>query len=86
MNNDLISRKSAHNMVRKLTEYVWQNPQLTEYRITIDYDDVQFGLDKIPAADAVEVKHGRWVFDEYTKRIRCSECKAYKLYDIYMPI
>lgn len=53
--DDLISRKAAHNLVRGLKQYAWANPQRTERRVTVDYDDVQFGLDRIPEVEAVPV-------------------------------
>lgn len=56
--DDCITRKAAHEMVRNLTRYV--NVEIREMHGVnemVDYDDVQSGLDKIPAADAwVNVK------------------------------
>ena len=44
--------------------YAWNNPDKSKYRTTIDIDDVQFGIDKIPAADVVEFeKNTNYVFE-----------------------
>lgn len=37
---------------------------------------------KLKKADVAPVVHGRWIFDNYTKRLRCSECEAYKPYEM----
>ena len=34
-------------------------------------EDTMYCIDNIPAADVVEVRHGRWLLD-----VRCSECLA----------
>lgn len=54
-------REKVHRLVRSLTRYAWVNPDKSEYRPTVDINDVQFGIDKIPAADVVEVRHGKWI-------------------------
>ena len=33
-----------------------------------------------PTADVVEVRHGKWVEDEYNETVYCSECKEEALY------
>ena len=58
--NDLISRKAAHALVQELKQYVWKSPIGTYHRVTVDIDDVRFGLDALPAIEA-EPKHGRWI-------------------------
>lgn len=55
---DLIDRQAAHDMVRMLTQYAWRSPDWRVCRTTLDYDDVQFGLDKLPAVEVA----------------RCGEC------------
>jgi len=53
MKNDYIKREDAHDMVRSLTRYV--NKEIRDMHGVnemVDYDDVQSGLDKIPAASA----------------------------------
>jgi hypothetical protein len=59
---DLIDRAAAHKMMVHLKRYVWTSPVSTERRVTVDSDDVNFGLDKLPTVDAVEV-------------CRCKDCK-----------
>ena len=51
---------------RSLNRYVWKNPDKFKYRTTVDIDDVQFGIDKIPTADVSEV-------------VRCKDCQNYEL-------
>lgn len=62
---EYIEREAVHRLVRSLNRYIWKNPDKSKYRTTVDVDDVQFGIDKIPAADVVEVRHGEWVEDGY---------------------
>lgn len=53
---DMISRAAAHEMVRGLTSrrvYAGYKKDSTTTGLT--YDDVQFGLDKLPAVDAIPV-------------------------------
>lgn len=63
---EYIEREAVHRLVRSLNRYIWKNPEKSKYRTTVDIDDVQFGIDKIPTADVVEV-------------IRCKNCKNYEL-------
>ena len=62
--NEYIEREKVHRLVRSLNRYAWNNPNKSKYRTMIDIDDVQFGIDKIPAADVVEV-------------VKCKECKYF---------
>lgn len=50
--DDLISRKMALDIVQNLKQFVWANPARTELRVTVDLDDVLFGLDKLTAVEA----------------------------------
>lgn len=50
---DLIDRQAAHNMMVHLKRYAWTSPVSTEHHVTVDADDVNFGLDKLPAVDAI---------------------------------
>lgn len=59
---DYITKESVHTMVRHLTKFAWASPINNERRITVDTDDVHFGVDKIPAADVAPV-------------VRCKECQ-----------
>lgn len=58
--DEYIERDAVHDLVRSLTKYAWTSPINTEHRVTVDADDVNFGVDKIPAADVAQVRHGRW--------------------------
>lgn len=58
--------------------------QLIDYFNKAGWDGVQAAVDAMPTVDPVV--HGRWVFDNYTKRLRCSECEAYKPYDVVADI
>lgn len=74
---EYIEREAVHRLVRSLNRYIWKNPDKSKYRTTVDVDDVQFGIDKIPAADVVEVRHGKWVEDGYNDiPCVCSCCGA----------
>lgn len=66
---EYIEREAVHDLVRSLTKYAWASPGNTRHRITVDADDVNFGVDKIPSADVAPVRHARW--DENG---RCSNC------------
>ena len=58
--DEYIKRDAVHDLVRSLTKYAWTSPNNTGHRVTVDSDDVNFGVDKIPAADVAPVRHGRW--------------------------
>ena len=78
---EYIEREKVHRLVRSLTQYTWTNPDKSKYRVTVGIDDVQFSIDKIPAADVAEVRHGEWLEDEYNETTYCSECKEEALYN-----
>lgn len=59
--DEYIKRDAVHDLVRSLTKYAWASPVRNERRVTVDADDVQFGVDKIPSADVAPVRHGRWI-------------------------
>ena len=70
---EYINRDAVHDLVRSLTKYAWASPVRNEQRVTVDADDVQFGVDKIPSADVAPVRHGRWI--EHDDGVfTCSEC------------
>ena len=58
---EYINRDAVHDLVRSLTKYAWTSPDNTGHRVTVDADDVNFGVDKIPSADVAPVRHGRWI-------------------------
>ena len=57
---EYIERAAVHDLVKSLPEYHMFNYDRTESLIGINPDDVDFGVDKIPAADVAPVRHGRW--------------------------
>ena len=59
--DEYIKRDAVHDLVRSLTKYAWTSPDNTGHRVTVDADDVNFGVDKIPSADVATVRHGRWI-------------------------
>lgn len=85
---EYIEREKVHRLVRSLKRYGWNNPDKSKYRTTVDIDDVQFGIDKIPAADVVEVRHGKWKLKQYEGGIldgeiydECSICEYQRFFD-----
>ena len=81
--DDLISRAAAHEMVKGLQEWCITlpgNPRITQ--VGYMSDEVLFGLDRLPAVDAVPAVHGRWVIDtafgndvmSNGRMVLCSEC------------
>lgn len=78
--NEYIERTAVHELVKRLPKYHMFSYDRTESLIGISPDDVDFGVDKIPAADVAPVRHGRW--GEYesfplTSSLNghpCSEC------------
>lgn len=61
---EYIEREAVHRTMVGLKRYSWTSPVGTERRVTVDADEVNFGVDKIPAADVVEV-------------VRCEKCKYF---------
>ena len=59
---EYIERAAIHELVKRLPKYHMFSYDRTESLIGISPDDVDFGVDKIPAANVVPV-------------VRCRECK-----------
>ena len=75
---EYINRDAVHNLVRSLTKYAWASPVRNEQRVTVDADDVQFGVDKIPAADVAPVRYARWevvVGSDGKEHMVCTGCR-----------
>lgn len=81
---EYIEREVVHDLVKSLTKYAWASPDNTGHRVTVDADDVNFGVDKIPSADVATVRHAK-VIDKISDdhetikpweyRYYCSACK-----------
>ena len=77
---DYIERAAVHELVKRLKKYQMFSYDRTKSMIGISPDDVDFGVDKIPAADVAEVRHGRWIPSdmgggEPDEAYICSECE-----------
>ena len=80
---EYIERAAVRELVKSIPHYQMFNYDRTESRRGISPDDVDFGVDKIPAADVAPVRHGRWIgieYDGYADGFpvydlwECSEC------------
>lgn len=72
---EYIERAAVHELVKRLKKYQMFSYDRTKSMIGISPDDVDSGVDKMPAADVVEVRHGRWV-DENKNPIPWDECNS----------
>ena len=75
---EYIEREAVHDLVQSLTKYAWASPDNTGHRVTVDADDVNFGVDKIPSADVAPVRHARWGVEvgmNFFKERNCPVCK-----------
>ena len=61
---EYIERASVHDLVKSLPRYQMFNYDRTKSLIGINPDDVDFGVDEIPAADVAPV-------------VRCRECRKW---------
>ena len=77
--SEYIDRAAVHELVKSIPHYQMFNYDRTESRRGISPDDVDFGVDKIPAADVVEVRHGYWI-DHHSGGSFCSACKRWVPY------
>lgn len=79
---EYIERAAVHDLVKSLPEYHMFNYDRTESRRGISPDDVDFGVDKIPAADVAPVRHGRWSSNGIA--LVCSECgRAFGIVEMF---
>lgn len=76
---EYIERAAVHELVKRLPKYHMFSYDRTESLIGISPDDVDFGVDKIPAADVAPVRHGRWETHPQSNEddpvYTCSLCK-----------
>lgn len=71
---ECIERAAVHELVKRLKKYQMFSYDRTKSMIGISPDDVDFGVDKIPAADVAEVRHARWIKHEGYDE--CEACRA----------
>jgi hypothetical protein len=75
---EYIERAAVHELIKRIPGYEMFSYDRTETLIGISPDDVDFGVDKIPAADVVEVRHGHWIDlnaeNSTGPLFKCSEC------------
>ena len=57
---EYIERSSVHALVRKLEKFQMYNYDRSHSISGVNPDDLDFEIDKIPAADVAPVRHGRW--------------------------
>lgn len=62
---EYIERAAIHELVKRIPKYEMFNYDRTEALLGINPDDVDFGVDKIPAADVVEVRRGKWLDEDF---------------------
>lgn len=58
---EYIDRDKVHEMVFNLQKYVWKSPVNEKSIVTVGADDVNFEIDKVPAADVAPVVHAKWI-------------------------
>lgn len=78
--SEYIDRAAVHELVKRIPKYEMFNYDRTEALLGINPDDVDFGVDKIPAAEVAEVRHGRWIpeaCESVSKRNRLIEYRVY---------
>ena len=75
---EYVERAAVHELVKRLPKYHMFSYDRTESLIGISPDDVDFGVDKIPAADVAPVRHGRWIKHEGYDE--CEACHAKAIY------
>jgi len=92
MNDDLISRQAVFDLMRSLTRWCVRSENGKFNNVGLLYDDVMFGIDKLPPVTPQEPKTGHWIKDDITERSKsaykhkCDRCGAYHraMYD-YCP-
>lgn len=72
---EYIERAAIHELVKRIPKYEMFNYDRTEALLGINPDDVDFGVDKIPAADVAPVRHGSWERNSPDDIVvYCSQC------------
>ena len=74
---EYIERAAVHELVKRLPKYQMFNYDRTESLTGINPDDVDFGVDKIPAADVVEMRHAAKAESAISKTgLICTACHS----------
>ena len=84
MSKEYVEREVISEGIRK---YYYKNPPNSSYQEGFDYglDKAQRVILDAPAADVVEVRHGRWVSVQHKLARVCSVCnrdEPYKFADV----
>ena len=72
MNDDLISRQAVFDLIRSLTRWCVRSENGKFNNVGLLYDDVMFGVDKLPSVNPQEPKTGHWRV--YMSAALCSKC------------
>lgn len=80
---EYIEREAVHRLIFDCKKYNWTSSISSESRVTVDTDDVNFGVDKIQAEDVVQVRHGLWKDPKDSlDEVVCTVCaKAFNIFD-----
>lgn len=73
MNLDLISREALLKNAQRMTEYDEAGWGVPVRVVKVEH------IETAPAVDAVEVVHGRWIWDKRFADYVCSECHNWDL-------
>lgn len=82
-NNDLIFRAAAIDEIEEyLEEYSELEPETGYHNLKwCAMEEAKDALLALPAADAVQVVHGRWI--DHKDEHQCSACKEFTVVDAY---
>ena len=85
--SDYIKRKDVHDLVGWMERFRWRDPETGRGRDTLDYDQVQFGIDKLPTYDIPPVRIGRWEWlgpNRLIKDCLCGTCSVCEVRSKYI--
>lgn len=72
---DLISRQAVIDLMRSLTRWCVRSEDGKINNVGLLYDDVMFGIDKLPSVNPQEPKTGHWIWCVGSHK--CSNCEEY---------
>ena len=80
---ECVTKEAVHQLIAQLKKFVWTSPVSTETHITVDADDVDFGVDRLPATTGGVSEYASWIYGQCTY---CSwEEPDFVQYDGYEP-